>query len=144
MSLLARIAPLAAKFVSKDDLRHLAVWALNSLADELDTEGKQRREEYLKDRAQFEADTRRDLAEIEVVRKRQTEVALQRQTEEQRLARNEASLKQLQEEVRRIDEQPSKVDSLSSNAVMRDDLRRHGGGAGTGKQPAASSQQSKT
>lgn len=121
------LTSLATRFLSKETLRKFALWALDSLEEQLDPEAKARLEKYRLDRAQIEADTQRGLAEIEALRKSQTEVALQREAEQQRLARNEASLKQLQQEVKQIDEQPSKVDTLSSDDVLRGDLHRHGG-----------------
>jgi chromosome segregation ATPase len=123
---MSTLVSLATRFLSKEQLRKFALWALDSLEEQLDPEAKARLEKYRLDRAQLEADTQRGLAEIEALRKSQTEVALQREAEQQRLARNEASLKQLQQEVKQIDEQPNKVDTLSPDDVLRGDLRRHG------------------
>lgn len=94
---------LASKFLSKENLRVFALWALQLLEEQLDTEAKPRLEKYRQDRAALEAQTQIVLGEIATRSARLKFLEVQRSGAEQRLASSEAQLRQLKEEVRKID-----------------------------------------
>jgi len=116
MSLLSLIGP--------ERLRGFALWALRLLEENLDTDLKARLEKYRQDRASLEQQATTVLAEIGQREAHVRQLTLQRSALEQSIVSKEASIQQLKQEVERIDEEPSKVDSLSTSDVLHADLRR--------------------
>jgi len=121
------LAGLASRFISKETLRRFALWALQLLEEQLDTEAKPRLEKYRKDRAALEAQTQTVFGEIATREAQLKFLLVQRSAAEQRLAKNEEQLKQLKQEVIHNDDQTNEVDSLSDDDVLHADVRRHRG-----------------
>jgi chromosome segregation ATPase len=122
------IGGLIAKFLSAEQLRAIALWALRLLEENLDTDLKARLESYTRDRAALESQTKTNLEEIATRQARLNQLVIQRSAVEQRVASNEAAIKQSKEEVKRIDEEPSKVDSTGPVDGFHDDLRHRSAG----------------
>lgn len=118
------VASFASKFISKETLRKFALWALDLLQEQLDTEAKPRLEQYRKDRAALDSQTQTVLGEIATRETRLNFLLIQRSGMEQRIASNDAQLQQLKREVIEINGEPNKVDTLIDNDVLHADVRR--------------------
>lgn len=123
---------LLTKFLSPERLRAIALWALRLLEENLDTDLKQRLESYRADRAQWEEQATSLLAANAAKEAELKTLTLQGAALEQTIAARAAKIQTSKEELRRIDEEPSKVDDLSSDDVFHSDLRRAGRGSDAG------------
>jgi predicted lipid-binding transport protein (Tim44 family) len=117
------LSGLIVKFVSPKNLRAFALWALRLLEENLDTDLKARLESYRADRSAFDAITGTVLADNAAREERLKQLAIQRSGAEQTVASGEANIRNSKEEVRRIDEEPSKVDTAGPVDGFHDDLR---------------------
>jgi hypothetical protein len=118
------LGSLITKFLSAEQLRAIALWALHLVEENLDTDLKARLETYRQDRAKWDQETLSVLADNAAKEERLRQLTLQGAALEQSIAMRTAKIQQSKEEVRRIDEAPSKVDDLSSSDVFHTDLRR--------------------
>jgi len=113
---------IATKFLSKENLRVFALWALQLLEEQLDTEAKPRLEKYRRDRAALEAQTQIALSEIASREARLKQLAFQRSALEQTIAQRERDIQASKEEIRRIDEESSQAVILSDDDALHTDL----------------------
>lgn len=117
---------IASKFLSKENLRVFALWALQLLEEELDTEAKPRLEKYRKDRASLEAQTQTVLGEIATREARIKQLAAQSDALDRSIAARQRKIQDSKEEIRRIDEEPIKADTLTDNDALHADIRGRG------------------